>query len=514
MLRHLSSINNIFAAAAVAVTVLSCSQENDETTYQEGNSYASLNITISSPEVKSMTQGEWSGRANESTVESIDLITSNHGNKSWSIPSSEVTESGSTYVIEPFKVKPGNDMMAMAINMPSDLTFYPSTSQPILYGTEGNEIQDIYDATNPFIMTTSRQLVDILQGITKEEASQGPDNHYSFEADRIVSQALVIDALDDSYNEYDGRYYPTVDMLDDPTDAEYSGYVDVTSLTYSVENGAVTEYLLPENAGTLSNGKYTDYKSYLHESLTDFAACKDTAYVKPYLIRLGNLFPYDSTLIDGGNSQLGGYQAISVFSSLSDAQADDAKGIYFFENSVDSTYMTESNKDYGYYRLPYVKVYATFIPAVLWQLSDGQLVKAVNVGPNTFYRGAEDGLFYSTREAAAASTTNPGQGSYTYLNGKCAWRALLYRETSDSDDSVVTCADTRRNNTYIINIKSINHIGMPWDPSDPEDPNLPKTDGDPDTPPDIPDIEPKESYIDVYFEVLPWTKYSKTTILN
>jgi hypothetical protein len=502
------------AAFLLPVVIISCTKAGNSAVQNGDDASTYMQACISNvPNTRSTDT--WEGRSSESYVSNIGLISSSIGNRFWDRGDLLYNSNTNTYTVIPFKATIGDATLGMTVNMDT-ITYDPTSSSSILYGSQGNEIADIGNATasNSFYMTTSRQSVTILPNISYDEALQGPDNHYSFQADRIVAQAILINALDDSYNEYDGMYYPTRDMLESLPNSDYGGYVDVTSLAYSIENGAVSEYLLPENAGTLSDDKFSGYKSYLHDKLTDFASCKDADYVKPYLIRLGNLAPYDSSKSDGGNSQLGGYKAISVFSSLSEAQADATRGIYFFENSIDSTYMTESNKDYGYYRLTYVKLYATFIPGQLWTLQGDSLVKAVNVGPNTFYRGAEDGLFYSTREAAAASKTNPGQGSYTYLNGKCAWRALLNRQVSDTDNSVVTCADTRRNMTYIINIKAINHVGMPWDPSDPNDPNLPKTDGDPDTPPDIPDIEPKESYMEVYFEVKPWTLYSKTFVID
>lgn len=508
------------AAFLLPAAIISCAKADDSAVQNgdDASTYMQAYISIEgTPNTRS--EGTWEGRSSESYVSNIGLLSSSIGNRFWDHSDLQYDSNTKKYSVEPFRVASGMSMLGMTVNMSNTITYDPSSSSNILYGSQGNEIDDIGNATasNSFYMTTSRQYVTILPEISYEEAAEGPDNHYSFQADRLVAQAIVIDSLDDSYNEYDGQYYPTRDMLETLPDADCGGYIDVTSLTYSVENGAVSEYLLPENAGSItltSGGRYVGYRSYIHNSLTDFASCKDADYVKPYLIRLGNLVPYDASLSDGGNSQLGGYKAISVFSSLSEAQADDASGIYFLENSIDSTYMTESNKDYGFYRLAYVKIYATFVPGQVWSLQGDSLVKAVNVGPNTFYRGVEDGLFYTTKEAAAASKTNPGQESYTYLNGKCAWRALLNRQVSTTDNSVVNCADVRRNMTYIINIRSINHIGMPWDPSDPNDPNLPKTDGDPDTPPDIPDIEPKESYIEVYVEVKPWTLYSKTIVID
>ena len=82
----------------------------------------------------------------------------------------------------------------------------------------------------------------------------------------------------------------------------------------------------------------------------------------------------------------------------------------------------------------------------------------------TFYRGEDDGLIYASKEAAKKSKWGPDQKAYTYTSGKCAYRALWNRQTITADGKSIVNADTRRNNTYLLTIKSFPGLGMPWDP--------------------------------------------------
>ena len=75
------------------------------------------------------------------------------------------------------------------------------------------------------------------------------------------------------------------------------------------------------------------------------------------------------------------------------ANASEAKtgaGIYFLENSVKKDAFTPENKNFGYYRLPYAKVYTTYTPNEVWKLEDGKLVKETNFQKGTtFFSGGK-----------------------------------------------------------------------------------------------------------------------------
>ncbi len=183
---------------------------------------------------------------------------------------------------------------------------------------------------------------------------------------------------------------------------------------------------------------------------------------------MGNLLSKDNPQQD----DLGMYAAKNAAASASEAKT--GAGIYFLENSVKKDAFTAKNKNFGYYyRLPMPRS----IPLIL-RMKYGNL-KTENWSKRLIFKkgqhfSGKDGLIYASKEAAKKSQLNPDQGAYTYMNGKCAYRALWNRQTVTADGKSIVNADTRRNNTYLLTIKAFQGLGMPWDPSDPKDPYLPK----------------------------------------
>lgn len=296
--------------------------------------------------------------------------------------------------------------------------------------------------------------------------------------------------------------------------ADGKGKVDLTDIKYTAINGAAKTYLFRNHAGKRTigdaDGLYEGFVSAI-DGYSDFEAAKEPeGSAKENLIRLGNLLSKDNPQ----QNDLGMYAAKNAAANASEAKT--GAGIYFLENSVKKDAFTPENKNFGYYRLPYAKVYTTYTPNEVWKLEDGKLVKETNFQKGTtFFRGEKDGLIYASKEAAKKSLLNPDQGAYTYTNGKCAYRALWNRQTATADGKSIVNADTRRNNTYLLTIKAFQGLGMPWDPSDPKDPYLPKpTDPTEPTNPENPDIEKEETYMRVEAKVLQWNLVSRDVILE
>ena len=168
-------------------------------------------------------------------------------------------------------------------------------------------------------------------------------------------------------------------------------------------------------------------------------------------------------------------------------------GIYFLENSVKKEALTPDNKNFGYYRLPYAKVYTTYTPKEVlhWDQDQKKLISKPGVKGETFYRGEGDGLIYASKEAAKKSQLSRIKELYLYER-KMRVPCVVDRQTN-ADGKTIVNANTRRNNTYLLTITAFQGLGMPWDPSDPKDPYLPKPDPDPTEPtnPENPDIEKK-----------------------
>ena len=127
-----------------------------------------------------------------------------------------------------------------------------------------------------------------------------------------------------------------------------------------------------------ADGLYEGFASAI-DGYTDFEAAKDPdGSAKENLIRLGNILPENQTA-----DKLGMYAAKNAAASVSEAKT--GAGIYFLENSVKKDAFTTENKNFGYYRLPYAKVYTTYIPNEVWKLEDGKLVKETNFQKGTTF---------------------------------------------------------------------------------------------------------------------------------
>lgn len=88
--------------------------------------------------------------------------------------------------------------------------------------------------------------------------------------------------------------------------------------------------------------------------------------------------------------------------------------------------LTAGNKNYGYYRLPYAKVYATYTPKQVWDwdADQGKLISKSGVKGETFYRGEGDGLIYASKEAARKSQLHRVKTLIPIQTEEAAYRAL------------------------------------------------------------------------------------------
>ncbi len=517
-------VNNLFVAGMtiLGLSMSACNNNNDDFPGSDenligGTTFAGMYISMQgNAKTKGVTdsQDNYKGRDPENKLNTLDLL-SNKASMNWNYATTETpgsfweTPAGSgIFKVAPWKTNPGNHHMALVFNNDAALKINIGEGSSRVYGTAETAMDDIekLSSDGKFVMTS-----DILEKTvqpnkdetTVKAGTTETDNVFTFDVERVVSQGLVVKS--------DGLQAATKDG---------KGEINLTTLQYAAINGAVETYLFRNNAGertiTEADGLYKGFKSAI-DDYTDFENAEDPGSVKDKLIRLGNLA---SAAEHKTNDDLGNYKAIDVAENTSTAQA--ARGIYFLENSVDKTKLTTENKNFGFYRLAYAKVYATYTPKEVWNLVPktrfpGTQIKELKaeagVEGATFYMGETDGLFYASKEAAEASKIAPKQKSFTYTNGRCAYRALWNRQVNAIDGTVVN-ADVRRNNTYLLTIKEFAGLGMPWDPSDPNDPNLPKPADDPTTKPENPDVEKEASYMRVDAKVLQWNLVSREVVLE
>ena len=347
---------------------------------------------------------------------------------------------------------------------------------------------------------------------------------YSFDVSPIIEdgRALVpiraisdMLGLDVEWNEKNNTVTITTPQDDEGESwKNNTGTVDLDNLTYTAINGAAKTYLFRNHAGdrtiTVGDGLYKDFTSAI-DDYVDFQNAQDpNGTAKEHLIRLGNLLPEETPTAD----KLGMYAAKAVAADATEAKK--VAGIYFLENSVKKEELTTDNKNFGYYRLPYAKVYTTYTPKEVlhWDQDQKKLISKPGVKGETFYQGEGDGLIYASKDAAKKSQLSPDQKAYTYAKGRCAYRSLWNRQTN-ADGKTIVNANTRRNNTYLLTITAFQGLGMPWDPSDPKDPYLPKPDDKEEpTNPENPDIEKEETYMRVVAKVLQWNLVSRDVVLE
>ena len=505
---------NKFILAGVAVLGLGMTACNNDDVPSvgnptEGNTFVGMYIsTMKDVMTKAVNdnQGDYAGRKEENTLESLRLISPGTP-RDWTLGSADeenkfwATATTGTYTVAPWKATSGSQTMALLFNRG---TLEPgiATATNEEYGSVATAVADIaaLATDNKFVMTSKVEQKTIQDNISEETVKTGTgeaQNVFSFDMERVVSQGMVAKGADF-----------------DATTADGKGSVDLDNLTYAAINGAAKTYLFRNHAGdrtiTEGNGLYKDFTSAI-DDYTDFSDAQNpNGTAKEHLIRLGNLLPEETPTAD----KLGMYVAKKVAANATEAKK--VAGIYFLENSVKKEALTPDNKNFGYYRLPYAKVYTTYTPneVLHWDQDQNKLISKPGKKGDTFYRGEEDGLIYASKEAAKKSQLNPNQKAYTYKDGKCAYRALWNRQTA-ADGKTVVNADARRNNTYLLTITAFQGLGMPWDPSDPKDPYLPKPDDKEEpTNPENPDIEKEETYMRVEAKVLQWNLVSRDVVLE
>ena len=472
----------------------------------EGNTFVGMYIsTMKDVMTKAVNdnQGDYAGRKEESTLESLWLISPGTP-RDWTLGSADeenkfwATATTGTYTVAPWKATSGSQTMALLFNRG---TLEPgiATATNEEYGSVATAVADIaaLATDNKFVMTSKVAQKTIQDNISEETGTGEAQNVFSFDMERVVSQGMVTKGGGLNAETADGR-----------------GSVDLDNLTYTAINGAAKTYLFLNHAGdrtiTVGDGLYKDFTSAIDDYVDFQNAQNPNGTAKEHLIRLGNLLPEETPTVD----KLGMYAAKAVAADATEAKK--VAGIYFLENSVKKEALTPDNKNFGYYRLPYAKVYTTYTPKEVlhWDQDQKKLISKPGVKGETFYRGEGDGLIYASKDAAKKSQLSPDQKAYTYAKGRCAYRALWNRQTN-ADGKTIVNANTRRNNTYLLTITAFQGLGMPWDPSDPKDPYLPKPDDKEEpTNPENPDIEKEETYMRVEAKILQWNLVSRDVILE
>lgn len=519
----------------IAIGLMACSDSDDLVNGggdQKGNTYASINVTLKNTQTRALSDGQNDNSSTDAEQKMEDLLVlSTASNQSFTFAASGSTDgtfwfNSPNYITSPWKTTPGTQTLALLFNKNTASSGNANSTASHLY--EGWSTGLIA----PFTMTSKAFVADVKADITKDQAASGTtpaENVFGgVEVERVVSKGVVRMASD-----YSDKVTQANEVV-----------ATVSNVTFAAVNGAKKTFLYRDNAGsrTMEDADLNQYTGFT-SAIDGLAPIKDaTAADAAGLIRLG---------VTGVPTDISAAKAINAASAdVGDAAT---KVFYFLENSGE---LTQAMKDEGYYRFAYAKVYAVYKPTSV-MTHDGdpddknnrRLIAKAGTGkfydPNTldnvqstdpgavegflgykklvaktpteatFYKGIGDGILYDSPEAAASSTLAEGQFAYTYKDGKCGYRTLWNRQTDDTTPTTVVNADVRRNNAYMVDIKSFAKLGFPWDESDPNDPNLPKV--DPDSPnfpdPTDPSIETKETYMRVEAVVLPWNLVNRDGVI-
>jgi len=514
-------VNNVLLTAALAASLVACNNEElprggNNAQVDEGTAFAGLYVSAAGKTTRAIadSQADHTGRAEESTLTSLDLLSTAQP-QAWGFATAEAAgkfwetaADSKVFKVSPWKTTAGEQTMALLLNkgtLNPNIAAAKTFVFPIAAPSPATDIATIQalSTDGAFVMTSKVEKKTVLDGKDEATVKAGTDetaNVFTFDVERVVAQGLVAKEATLTADTKDGK-----------------GSVNLDNLTYSAVNGGAKTYLFGDNAGertiTEATGLYKDFKSAI-DDFKDFEDAQDPNLVSEYLIRPGAIATANG---DNTNDGLAAYKAISVSADATAAKA--ARGIYFMENSVtkDGATWKKENKNFGFYRLAYAKVYATFTPKKVLTLdATGNLVEEDGTDGMTFYKGETDGLLYKTKDAAKKSQLAPDQKAYTYTDGKTAYRALWNRQgTTTGTEFTLNNADVRRNNVYLLTIEAFQGLGMPWDSSDPNDPNLPKP-NDPEEPttPDNPDVEKQDTYMRVEAKVLPWNLVSRKVTLD
>lgn len=535
-------MKKIFFTGFIALGLIACSDNNEIDNAGGGNgkggTFASVKVSVKKDaSTRALTNGQAdnAGTALEGELATLDLLSS-AGNKVFTEAASGTAQGtfwpigGANYSTAAWETAAGGQTLALLFNKNTEITVGSATATAT---TEYDGPLSGLISPN-FTMTSIGFGVTVQPNITEAQALAGStaaDNVFTgIDVERVVAKGLV-------------RKHSTYDSIVTEGTTQVA---TIHNVAFAAVNGAKKTYLYRDNAGerTLDvndPNQYDLFESLIHGLLP---IENDAAADAAGLVRLG---------ITGTPTEVSTAKAINAAGTANDTE--NANVFYFMENSGKLDVNTVPNiKTEGFYRFAYAKVYATYHPDIVmtkdgnqqtvirgtsgkyyvsdgaggysevpsttpgaiegylvWKLKQGTIAKGV-----TFYKGAQDGVLYDSKDAAISSPVAPNQLVYTYKDGRCGYRALWNRQTEDSsNDEVVVNASARRNNAYVLDIQSFAKLGFPWDESDPEDPNLPKTDpDDPKLPdPTDPNIEPKETYMRVEATVLPWNVVDRGPII-
>lgn len=120
----------------------------------------------------------------------------------------------------------------------------------------------------------------------------------------------------------------------------------------------------------------------------------------------------------------------------------------------------------------------------------------------SLYFGLDDGKFYTSEDAAKASTIAKDQNVRKY-DGSVMKYIIWLNPNTVAENQKYELSPTVRNQVYHAHVKGFKEIGVAHNPLNPDDPKDPDNPIDPEDP-----LENSETHLSVEVQVLPWTIHS------
>lgn len=516
MNRTVRTLLGLLAVGLVALT--SCKQDRTEPQKNEGSTYVSVAINLQSSlragdsdDKEFNYKGTWNGK---DAIETVDVYVVGNGEVSYGQYSKAdfniVKATDDTNItIKPNKAiltTPGAKKIYALINAPEEITKTLEKSMPAHFNEAyAKAVENMTTAQVARTNVANEDLMDLIMmsnadeckidvedGVSKEEAKQGPKNLAKVSVKRVVAR-VILTTTKPSYEIKleDGTVLGTI-----------------SDITYAVAQGEKAFYISQQKnkAGSIITPGY------------DFLPAVDAANPSKLTNYEEQAKTYDysdlKATVDNPRKAL---VAENLTAALEIGKKSLESSAFIFEASHAFGGNGQTIADYsgGFRRgnTPYVLVRAKFTPNDNAFYNDYQK-NMFKRGDGTFYRG-EDGLLYARNKPFKSKRTNeivPEQKYTKFEGGK-----VLYHVFVNPDNVAKTLdAPAYRNNIYHISVSGFKTLGLNWNPLYPEDPDNPKDNpdpkpkDDPNTPPYVPgDFNtPKETYLAVEVNVIPWNVHS------
>ena len=512
------TVRTLLSLLTIGLVALTSCKKEPEKPQNEGSTYVSVAINLQSSlragtgdtDDEFNLKGTWNGK---DAIETIAVYVVGNGEVSYgqyTMADFDIVKAtdDANISIKPknaILTTPGAKKVYALINAPEAITTTLEKSMPAHFNeayakaVEGMTTAQVARANGKkedvIMMSNSAECnITIEDGVTKEEAKQGPKNLAKVNVKRVVARVILTTTK------------PSYEIkLQDGT---VLGKIE--NITYAVAQGEKAFYISQQKnkAGSITTPGY----SFL--PLVDPA---DKSKLTNYEAQ-ANTYDY-SDLHATVTTPRVALVAENLTAALEIGKKSLESSAFIFEASHPFGENGQTVADYtgGFRRgnTPYVLVRTKFTPddnAFYNEYQKTQFKK----GNGTFYRG-EDGLFYATNRTVGGGKIKdrivPNQKYTKFEGGK-----VLYHVFVNPDNVVKTLdAPAYRNNIYHISVSGFKNLGLNWNPLYPEDPDTtdpknpdPKPKDDPNTPPYVPgDFNtPKETYMAVEVNVISWNVHS------